>query len=885
MTISVVQKMIGQTISHYKILEKLGEGGMGVVYKAEDTKLKRIVALKFLSPFALGSAAEKARFVHEAQAAAALNHPNICTIYEIDEAEGQAFIAMEFVDGQSLKEKVASGMLQVANVIDIAIQIAEGLQAAHEKGITHRDIKPANVMITTKGQAKITDFGLAKLTGRSRVTREGMTVGTIAYMSPEQGRGEEVDQRADIWSLGVVLYEMVTGQLPFKGEYEQAVVYSILNEEPEPLTGLRSGVPMELERIVLKALAKSPDERYQHADELLTDLRKFKKQLASGKETAPAPFSRAGQEAEKKPAWRRMMPAILGGLAVILLLLALQRVFRSDGARQVAAKEKSIAVLPLTTITQSEEDEIFSDGMHDDIITQLAKIHDLKVIARTSVMQYKNTQKRISEIGKELEVAAILEGSVRRAGNRVRIVAQLVDAESEEHLWADTYDRDYADVFAIQSDVAQQIALALKATLTPEEKQEIDQIPTDNMKAWEYYQRGNYYWKNYDTVEGNEEAVRMYEKAAQEDPDFALAWARLSIVHSTLASWSETDTLLRKKHLPAAKSTLDKAVSLNPSHPLVHYARGDYHLGISKDYEKALKEFQLALQKQPHNDEIYNRIGQIFLLQRKMDQAAEYFEKEFELDPQGINSGLWVSLVYLYSRNWPEAKKWADRYVATHPEHGFAYTRKAAILMWGFGDLENAGSVIEEGRPFARNHPEILLWHTELKLNFLLCSRAYQEARDFLESDLKIGQKPIWKGFIHTLMGDDLQAKAQYDSARMQYENLVRSNPAIAEYHSSLGLAYAGLGRKEEAIREGQKAVELYPIQSDIEFKGERWLSQLAYIHIMVGEYNQAIDELETLLSIPSQLTVWRLKLDPWYDPLRDLPRFQKLLDKYSEKG
>ncbi len=269
--------MIGQTISHYKILAKLGEGGMGVVYKAEDTKLKRIVALKFLPSSIMASEAEKTRFAHEAQAAAALNHHNICTIYEIDEADGQSFIAMEFVEGQSLKEKVASGMLQVASVIDLAMQVAEGLQATHEKKITHRDIKPANVIITTKSQAKIMDSGLAKLAGRTVVTKEGTTLGTAAYMSLEQARGEEVDQRTDIWAFGVVLYEMITGQHPFKGMYEQAIVYSILNEDSEPLTALRTGVPMELERIISKCLEKQATHRYQHADDLLADVRRLKK--------------------------------------------------------------------------------------------------------------------------------------------------------------------------------------------------------------------------------------------------------------------------------------------------------------------------------------------------------------------------------------------------------------------------------------------------------------------------------------------------------------------------------------------------------------------------------------------------------------------------------
>ncbi|MFQ5864747.1 MAG: protein kinase [bacterium] len=875
--------MIGKIISHYRILEKLGEGGMGVVYKAEDTRLKRTVALKFLPLQAAVSEEDKARFVHEAQAAAALDHPNICTIYEINEAGGQTFIAMAYVEGQSLKDEIQASLPKVLNlrkVLEHAIQIAEGLQAAHEKGIVHRDIKPANILITETGRVRITDFGLAKLAGRTQLTKEGTSMGTAAYMSPEQAQGAEVDHRTDIWSFGVMLYEMVSGQLPFQGDYEQAVIYSIMNEEPEALTGLRSGVPMELERIVTKALAKNPAERYQHADELLSDLRRLGKELEAGKKSVPVTDSRAAKE---KSVWRKTTPALAGGLAVILLLAVW--FFQKQGTRQVAAKEKSVAVLPLATITQSEEDEIFSDGMHDDIITQLAKIHDLKVIARTSVMQYKNTQKRVSEIGRELGVGAILEGSVRRVGKQVRVVAQLIDAESEEHLWADTYDRDYADVFAIQSELAQQIALALQATLTSEEKQEIDQIPTDNIQAWEYYQRGNYYWNNYDTVEGNEEAVRMYEKAAEVDPDFAMAWARLAIVHNALATWSETDTLLREKHLPAAKSTLDKAMALDPNHPLTHHARGVYFRDIEQDYPRALGEFQLALQIQPNHDELYQAIGIILLIQRKMDQAAEYFKKEFELDPQGINSGLWVSRVYLFSRNWPEAKKWADRYVATHPEHVLAYTRKATILLWGFGDLENAGLVIEEGMPFATKHPFSLRRYNELKLNYLLCSRAYQTARDFLESDLKIGQKPLWKGYVYALLGDDLSAKASYDSARTQYEELVKSNPAIAAHHSSLGLANAGLGRKEEAIREGMKAVELKPIKSDLLSEGEGLLLQLAYIYIMVGEYDQAMDALDTLLSIPSQLTVWRLKLDPRYDPLRDLPRFEALLQKDQRGG
>jgi serine/threonine protein kinase/tetratricopeptide (TPR) repeat protein len=877
--------MIGKEISHYRILEKLGEGGMGVVYKAHDTQLDRDVALKFLTIHLTTNETEKKRFLQEARAAARLNHPNICTVFEIDEVDGQPFIAMELVEGQTLKEKIKAEPLEVKEAIDIAIQIAEGLSEAHEKGIIHRDIKSSNMQVSNKGNVKIMDFGLAKLTGKKGLTKTHSTIGTFTYMSPEQARGEEVDQRSDIWSLGVVLYEMSSSHLPFEGEYEQAVMYTILNEQPKPISELQTDIPKELDRIVNKALAKRLDERYQCMDELITDLKKLKRTLVSGKKTDSVPFSPIKQETGLKPPWHKIMLFILVGLAIILLILVLQWISRRAGTPQVATKGKSIAVLPLTTITQSSEDEIFSNGIHDDIITQLVKIHDLKVIARTSVMQYKNSQKGIRKIGEELNVATILEGSVRRVENKVRIIAQLINTESEEHLWAETYDCNLTDVFAIQSDVAQKIALALKATLTSEEKQEINKIPTDNMLAWEYYQRGNHYWKNYDTIEGNEEAIRMYKAAVQRDPYFAMVWARLTMVHSILATWSETDIALKEKHLPEAKLALDKAVALDQDNPLVHHARGSYLRDIKRDYQRALSEYELALQKQPNNDELLLNIGILLLIQRMMEKSIEYFKKQYELNPNDINSGLWVSLVYKYLRNWPEGEKWATKYIVTRPEHGYGYTRRAEILLWGYGDLEKAGLAIEEGMQYTKNHDTIQLIHNELKLHYLLYLRSYQKTKEFLESDSKIPHKSIWKGFIYTLLGENSQAKANYDSARVLYEKLIKTNPEIATYHSYLGLAYAGLGYKGEAIKEGKRAVDLKPIANDVDFQGEQFLLQLAYISIMVGEYDQAINELETLLTIPSQLTVWRLKLDPRYDPLRNLPRFQQLLNHNSRRN
>ncbi len=421
--------MIGKIISHYKIIEKLGGGGMGVVYKAEDTKLKRLVALKFLPLDLTRDEEAKERFVHEAQAASALDHPNICAIHEIDENEdGRIFICLAYYEGETLKKKVASGQLSVASAIDIAMQTAQGLARAHEAGITHRDIKPANLMITNRGEVKIVDFGLAKLVGRTQLTKAGMTVGTVAYMSPEQTRGTEVDHRTDIWALGVVLYEMISGQLPFKGEYEQAVVYSILNEEPKPLIPTRQDTPMELQGIVTKALAKDRAERYQHVEEILADL----KHISRASESRPV-----GTTKTRRPNRKRVL--LYGSIASFLILLVVGKIyFFYERSETIDA----IAVLPLANLSGDPNQEYFADGMTEALISDLGQIEALRVISRTSVMQYKGGTKPLPAIGRELNVDAVVEGSVQSSGNRVSISVRLIVAETEKRLWSESFERD-----------------------------------------------------------------------------------------------------------------------------------------------------------------------------------------------------------------------------------------------------------------------------------------------------------------------------------------------------------------------------------------------------------------------------------------------------------
>ena len=876
----LVSSMIGQTISHYRIIEKLGEGGMGVVYKAEDTKLKRTVALKFLTTQAVGSEEEKIRFIHEAQAAAALSHSNICTVYEIDESEGQSFIAMEYIEGQSLKEKIETGPLKLDEATDIAMQVSEGLQRAHEEGVVHRDIKSGNVMVTEGGQVKIMDFGLAKLTGQTKLTKTGTTVGTVAYMSPEQARGETIDHRTDIWSLGVVLYEMVTGQLPFKGEYEQAVVYSIMNEEPEPMTALRTGVPMELERITNKTLAKSPGERYQHGDEIEADLKILRKELETPGKIQPLKVGveeprekRFPKEPEQKPVWR--LPAYV--LAVLVLVVAgvvfYPTIFKDSSIPvEEQVDPKSVAVLPFSSITKTEDAESFTDGIHDDILTQLVKIRDLRVIARTSVIKYKNTDKRISEIGKELGVASVLEGSVRRAGGRIRIVSQLIDVKTDEHLWAETYDRDYTDIFAIQSDVAQKIAIALKATLTPEEIVYIEEKPTDNMEAYDYFLKGKHFWTTYATKEGNQKAVDMFDKATELDPNFTLAYAWASIVHSVFYRVLIWDHTQARKEL--AKSALDKALALDPDHPQVHYAKGVYQEWCLKDYNSALREYEIAFSGEPNNSEIAQDLGVIYMRSGNWEKAEETLLKAYELNPLGFNSAYRIGRFYLHQRQFDRAQHYLNLAIQSDPEQAHYYRRKAFNYLDGFGDIKKARSLLKEAEMNVPNPEYFLLaqFRTEIY------ARDYSKALSYAKERKKIDSGTLSVGRAYYYLGEEKLAQEEFESLRVYYEDKIEEEPENASFHSSLGQVYAYLGLKEKAVAAGKKGTNLLPVVKD-HYAGPDRVSSLAIIYILTGEQELAIESIEYLLSIPGFLTRWNLRLNPVFDPIRDNPRFQQLIE------
>jgi serine/threonine protein kinase/Tfp pilus assembly protein PilF len=666
--------MIGKTISHYQILEKLGTGGMGVVYKAEDTKLKRTVAIKFLPPELTRDPEAKARFIREAQAASSLQHNNICTIHEIDETEdGQIFICMDYYEGETLKDKIKDKRLKTKEAIDISIQIAQGLEKAHEKGIIHRDIKPANILITNDGIAKILDFGLAKLTGQAQLTKDASTLGTVAYMSPEQCSGTEVDQRTDIWSLGVVLYEMLTGELPFKGDYEQAVMYAILNEESKPLIPEepgRIGNLIDLQRIIDKALATRPDEQYHYVHELLSDLNNASREQDS-KET-PSNYKKAFQKRGKK--WT----VFYAGFALLIVVIVLMAVFFI----QIPETEiiDSIAVLPMENISNNPELEFLTDGMTEAMIAELAKIEALRVISRTSIMRYKNSEKSLPDIAGELNVDAVLEGSAVIFSDQIRITAQLIKAKTDEHIWVKQYDSDLKDVLSLYSEVAKDIAQQIKIKLTPDDEQRLAGAKQVDPEAYRLYIEG----MKYRYLEGDQNyqwAAAQFTKAVEIDPDFALAYARLALCYSILKG---IYGLPGEEIVLKAREALNKSIELNDKLSEVYVALGLFQVLINKDWVEAEKSFRQAIQLNPGSIEPHLELGHLLTRYgNNLDEAFAEYRLAKELDPVSVRAASAASGAYFQIGDYDKVIELCSRRLEIEPKQrivrvqlGWAYIFK-----------------------------------------------------------------------------------------------------------------------------------------------------------------------------------------------------------------
>jgi serine/threonine-protein kinase len=681
----------GSTVGgRYTIIEELGRGGMGVVYKAKDTKLKRTVALKFLPSELTHIPEVKARFIHEAQAAAALDHPNICTVFEFEQADESSFISMAYIEGQSIRKKIEAGPLGLEEAMRIAEQVAEGLQAAHQKGIVHRDIKSANIMVTERGQAKIMDFGLARTAEKTLLTKEGTTMGTVAYMSPEQTRGEEVDQRTDIWSFGVVLYEMLTGEPPFKGEHEQAVVYSIRKDKPRPITEVNAEIPLCIEQVVDKALEKDADKRYQQVDDLLDDL----KSISAG--IVPEEIKLRLRKAKLRRRKRSILYAGVAGLVIAMVVIALN-LFMGGRAEAI----ESIAVLPFENLTGDAGQEYFVDGATDEVIGQLSKIGAWRVIFRRSVMQYKGVDKPLAEIARELNVDAVVEGTVYQASESVRLRVQLIDVLPEEqNLWADTYDRPMTDARIMYSEIARTIADKTQINLTSDELTRLTSASQVNPESYDNYLKGRSHWIRFTSSEF-ELALQYFDLAVQIDPDNALAHLGVAQVWG---SRYQMGSSTREEAFPLAKAAAEKALELDNTLAEAHYWLSGIRGWGEWDWESAETGFQQAFKLNPNFPDTHAWYSHLLSHMGSTDEALPYIERALELDPLNPTFHALYGVVLVYNRRFDEALAEARKALEMQPHNRIA----RGALHWALFAKEMYDELLAYYREERFKNPKLL---------------------------------------------------------------------------------------------------------------------------------------------------------------------------------
>lgn len=640
--------MIGKTLGHYRIVEKIGEGGMGIVYRARDEHLGRDMAIKVLPPGALADEAARRRFRKEAEALSKLNQPHIATVYDFDSQNGVDFLVMEYIAGTSLAEKLTIGAMAEKELAMLGTQIATALEEAHEHGVVHCDLKPGNILVTQKGQAKVLDFGLAKLLRPASVaeltasiTQTHAVAGTLPYMAPEQLRGENLDARTDIYALGVVLYEMATGQRPFRDPLPTRLTDAILHQAPQPPRALNQRISAALESIISKCLDKDPENRYQSAKEVGVDLRRLG-MAASVAMAQPARPVRTGP--------RTVAAAVLAGVVLLGLLVGLnvgglrKRLLGSGAAPRI----ESLAVLPLANLSGDPGQEYFADGMTEALITDLAKIRALKVISRTSVMRYKEVKKPLREIARELNVDAVVEGSVLRVGDRVRITAQLISAVTDEHLWAENYERDLRDVLALQSEVARAIAAEIRVKLTSQEQARFAATRPVDPEAYEAFLKGRYHWYRR-SPDALKKALEYLERAIAKDPTYALAHAGLADAYNSLG-WDLFAVLPPAEAYPKAKEAAKRALELDPNCAEAHAALGWAAAAYDWDWATAEGEFRRAIELKPQYGPVHIWYSHFLEAMGRTEESFEESKRAIESDPLGLILNLHMGWYYLFAR-------------------------------------------------------------------------------------------------------------------------------------------------------------------------------------------------------------------------------------------
>jgi len=859
----------------YALQRELGRGGMATVYLAEDLKHHRPVALKVLRP-ELAAALGPDRFLREIELAARLTHPHILPLHDSGNADGFLYYVMPYVEGESLRDRLTrEKQLPVDDALQISREVADALSYAHAHGVIHRDIKPENILLES-GHAVVADFGIARAidaAGGEKLTETGVALGTPAYMSPEQAGGtKDLDGRSDLYSLGCVLYEMLAGEPPFTGPTVESLVRQHLSAEPPNITNIRPSVPSWVVAALQRALAKTPADRFNPVAQFAEALGS----RAPGTVVTPARAQRL---------WPRM--ALIGAAATVLVVgvVALGR-WMQAGASRPAHPHTTIAVLPFENLSGEGPNVYFAGGLHDELLTQLAKVAALTVIGRTSVKGYVGTTKRLREIGDELSVGSIVEGSVQVVDGRLRVNVQLIDPLTEAHLWAERYDRTLDDAFAIQSDIAQRIVAAVGAALGETERTAIVEGPTANAEAYRLYLQGLEYFRRPGFLRGNWEIAQgLFEQAIAADSMFALAHAALSVVHGRI-SWWRYDT--SPERLTRQREEAATALRLAPDLPQAHIAMGRMYFHGQRNWQAALKEFQIGLMGMPNDAEAWERVGSAHRRLGNWDEVLRAFDMVVALDPRNTDAlGELGGQTYEFLHRYRHAVDWYSRSLALAPDVAETDMRRAwAWVLWQ-GRLDSIAAALDRHPPDAdlAGLGSATAWNARRLL--------WQRKPDSVRTLLGQTQSAVFEGqafFLPTsmylawadgLQGRKVAAEVAFGAARALLDSVVATRPEDWRVHAARGLALAGLGRRQEALSEA-RWLRASPTYGEDAFEGPALAASRAAILAATGEGNDALAEISRLLAGPSWLSIHALRLDPLYDPIRDDPRFQALLVKYD---
>jgi TolB-like protein/Tfp pilus assembly protein PilF/predicted Ser/Thr protein kinase len=874
--------MLGE-LGDYELLEEIGRGGQGVVFHARQKSLNRKVALKVVN---LGQSASKAhlkRFRREAEAVASLDHSGIVPIYEVGERDGSCYFSMKFVEGGQLDKVVRRTPMSIRQAAELVAKVARTVHYAHEHGILHRDIKPGNVLLDPKGEPLLTDFGLARLVEfESTITRTMEVMGTPSYMAPEQavGNNAAVSSATDVYGLGAVLYQLLTGHPPFAGGTSYETIRLLLDTEPRQPRVLNPKISRDLSTICLKCLEKDPKRRYSSALALAEDLERWLKHEPIQARHAGV-FTRGRKWVQRNPT-----SALLAASLVAFAAAVGWNIWKSELIRGPITT--GIAVLPFENVGDEKEHAAFADGVQDDILTKLAKIANLKVISRTSVMEYRG-KRNMRQIGDTLRVSHVLEGSARRSGDRVHLNAQLIDTRTDTHVWAEEYDRDLNDLFAVQAEIAQKVAQHLHAKLSASEKAFVEERPTQDLVAYDFYVRAvsMIYNAQVPFAQSNlPEAVELLNKAVARDPNFLLAYCQLAFAYDLIGNTPE--------RLALAKSAIDSAFRLRPDSGEAHLALAWHLYGGYSDYDRARAELALAQQSLPNNPQVYELAGLMDRSQGHWADATENLERACDLDPRNLPYLIMLSSTYLCLHDYDQHAKLMDRIIALHPERRPGRIWRFYVELARRADTGPMRATIEKiltNEPGSEKDPFVAGWRFTLALydrdldtaSSLVTALSQKNSFDYLYG-LPLG-RDFWVGVVARLKGDETSARAAFMRARAQQEEEIRGHPDSVYLLSELGLIDAGLGRKEEAVNEGRRAMELRPIVKGSVTEAEAYVKTcFAIICAWTGERDMALDQLEMLAGVPARPTYGDLRLNPMWDRLRGNSRFEKIVASLAPK-